>query len=337
MSESGEVKDIYNRPLRDLRISVTDRCNFRCRYCMPAEVFGQGYEFLPREEILRFGEIETVAKLLIGLGIEKLRITGGEPLLRRDLPVLLERLAKLDGVKDMAMTTNAVLLKRHAQAVYDAGLNRVTVSLDALDVEIFGQMNGVGAKPEKVIEGIDEALKVGLGVKVNAVIKKGVIENPVVPLVEFAKERGIPMRFIEYMDTGNTNNWKLDEVVPSVELLKTLQAELPLEALPVRHIGETAVRYGMEGVEGFEVGFISSVTKPFCSNCNRMRLSAEGKLYACLFAASGLDVKELLRAGRLEDIEILVKDFWSRRDDRYSVLRAEGVTVQKQEMSYMGG
>ena len=336
MSES-ELVDKLHRPLRDLRISVTDKCNFRCRYCMPAEVFGAGYKFLPREEILRFGEIETLARMLVGIGVEKLRITGGEPLLRRDLPVLIEKLNVIDGVRDMAMTTNGVLLARHAEAVKAAGLRRVTVSLDALDAEIFGAMNGVGAKPEKVLEGIDAALAVGLGVKINAVVKKGVNEQEVYSLVELAMEKNIPVRFIEYMDTGNTNKWKLDEVVPSAHLLKGLEKELPLKPIPPRFVGETAVRYGLEGNEGFEVGFISSVSEPFCGGCNRMRLSAEGKLFACLFAATGLDVKELLRNGRERELLNAVQHFWTKRDDRYSVLRSEGVVLPKQEMSYMGG
>ena len=336
MSELNIV-DKLQRPLRDLRISVTDKCNFRCRYCMPAEVFGAGYKFLPREEILRFGEIETLARMLVGVGVEKLRITGGEPLLRRDLPVLIEKLNAIDGVRDMAMTTNGVLLARHAEAIKAAGLRRVTVSLDALDAKIFGEMNGVGAKPEKVLEGIDTALSVGLGVKINAVVKKGVNEQEAFPLVKLAKEKEISVRFIEYMDTGNTNKWQLDEVVPSAELLKMLEKELPLQPKAAKFSGETAVRYGLEGNEGFEVGFISSVSEPFCGGCNRMRLSAEGKLFACLFAATGLDVKELLRNGRERELLNAVQHFWTKRDDRYSVLRSEGVVLPKQEMSYMGG
>jgi len=304
---------------------------------MPAEVFGSGYEFLPKKEILSFGEIEQLAKLLVSYGVEKLRITGGEPLLRRDLSVLVEKLAAIEGVRDIAMTTNAVLLAKHAETLKKAGLHRTTVSLDALDADVFGKMNGVGAKPDKVIEGIDAALEVGLGVKVNAVIKKGVNEQEVVPLVDMAAQKNISVRFIEYMDTGNTNQWKLDEVVPSAVLLETVRKKMPLVKLPAKHAGETAVRYGLEGKEGFEVGFISSVTKPFCSACNRMRLSAEGQLYNCLFAAEGLPVKEMLRAGELDQLEERIVKFWNKRDDQYSVIRSEGVTVTKQEMSYMGG
>jgi len=329
--------DKLQRPLRDLRISVTDRCNFRCRYCMPAEIFGAGYSFLPKPEILSFEEIEQMARMLVPMGVEKLRITGGEPLLRRDLGILIESLTKIEGVKDVAMTTNGVLLKRHANDLKTAGLHRVTVSLDALDSEIFGQMNGVGAKSEKVVEGIDAALAANLGVKVNAVIKKGVNEGEVRPLVEFARDRKIPIRFIEYMDTGNTNQWKLDEVVPSAELLEILRESFDLQPLDANHVGETAVRYGLKDVEGFEVGFISSVSKPFCRACNRMRISADGKLFNCLFAAEGLDIKELLRSGKQHELSEKVRSFWGERADRYSELRAEGITLPKQEMSYIGG
>lgn len=304
---------------------------------MPAEIFGAGYEFLPKAEILRFSEIESIARLLVNFGVRKLRITGGEPLLRKDLSVLLKMLFAIEGVEDIAMTTNAVLLARHAEALKEAGLGRVTVSLDALDAEIFGKMNGVGAKPEKVIKGIDQALSVGLGVKVNAVIKKGVNENQVMPLVEFAQQREIPIRFIEYMDTGNTNQWKLDEVMPSAQILNLLNAHLELVPFNPTQIGETALRYGIEGQEGFEVGFISSVTKPFCADCNRMRLSANGQLYGCLFSADGLNVKETLREGSEEELKGMIEAFWRRREDRYSVLRASGVSQDKPEMSYIGG
>jgi len=281
---SKEVTDKRGRPLRDLRISVTDRCNFRCRYCMPVEVFGAGYQFLPRKEILRFGEIEQLAKRFVSLGVRKLRLTGGEPLLRRDLIELVARLAKIEGVDDIAMTTNAALLAKHAVGLKEAGLHRVTVSLDALDKEIFGQMNGVGVGPEKVIAGIEAALDAGLGVKVNAVIKKGLNDSEALPLAEFARERKIPVRMIEYMDTGNVNGWELDEVAPSHDLLTQIREKMDLQPVK-RKLGETAERYAIEGEDGFEVGFISSVTKPFCNACNRARLSADGKIFTCLFAS----------------------------------------------------
>lgn len=304
---------------------------------MPAEIFGPGYEFLPKAEILRFLEIESIARVLVNFGVRKLRITGGEPLLRKDLPVLIEMLTRIEGVEDIAMTTNAVLLARHAEALKKSGLERVTVSLDALDADVFGQMNGVGAKPDKVIAGIDQALAVGLGVKVNAVIKKGVNENQIIPLVKFAQSRKLPIRFIEYMDTGNTNQWKLDEVMSSETIRELLSKEMNLVKLPPTQVGETAIRYGVKEDTGFEVGFISSVTKPFCADCNRMRLSANGLLYGCLFSADGLNVKDTLREGSEEELKKMIEAFWRRREDRYSVLRASGVSQEKPEMSYIGG
>jgi len=334
----NEVSDRLGRMMRDLRISVTDRCNFRCRYCMPAEVFGAGYSFLPREEILSFGEIERLARVFVGMGVQKLRLTGGEPLLRRDLEVLVQNLAGIEGVKDLAMTTNGVLLKKKSEVLKESGLDRVTVSLDALDDGVFGEMNGVGAKVEKVVEGVDAALAAGLGVKVNSVIKKGVNDNEVVPLVDFAMDRGISVRFIEYMDTGNANRWKLDEVFGSEELLDSIRVKYDLVRVEGK-LGETAVRYGVNGVEGFEVGVISSVTKPFCRDCNRARLSADGKIFTCLFASEGGDVKSVLRDGASDD-ELVewMSGVWREREDRYSELRAglDGEVV-KAEMSYLGG
>ena len=334
----SEVTDKRVRQLRDLRISVTDRCNFRCRYCMPVEVFGASYQFLPRKEILRFGEIERIARQFVRMGVRKLRLTGGEPLLRRDLTDLVQRLADIDGVDDIAMTTNAALLAKHAGSLKESGLDRVTVSLDALDPEVFGQMNGVGIGPEKVIAGIDAALEVGLGVKVNAVIKKGVNDREIVTLAEFARGRRIPVRMIEYMDTGNVNGWKLDEVASSHVLLERLRERMDLQPVE-RLLGETAERYSVKGEDGFEVGFISSVTKPFCNACNRARLSADGKIFTCLFASQGLDVKEILRAEASdEELEKVLGSLWIHRNDNYSEQRnqlTEG--LPKAEMSYLGG
>ncbi|PQJ29503.1 GTP 3',8-cyclase MoaA [Rubritalea profundi] len=331
--------DTLQRPLRDLRISVTDRCNFRCRYCMPAEIFDKNYSFLPREEILRFGEIETLARSFVSLGVRKLRLTGGEPLMRRDLDVLVGKLAAIEGVDDIAMTTNGSLLARNAQKLADAGLHRVTVSLDSLDNAIFGKMNGVGAKADRVIEGIDAALAAGLGVKLNAVVQKGINESELLPLAQFAYERNISIRYIEFMDTGNTNGWKHEEVVPSQKVLELLQESFPLVSVADAAIGETARRYHIEGRAGFEVGFISSVTKPFCRDCNRIRLSADGHLYTCLFAQSGYDIKSSLREGETpEQLMSRISSLWGVRDDRYSELRSEGMApVAKKEMSYLGG
>lgn len=318
---------------------MTDRCNFRCRYCMPAEVFGAGYQFLPKDEILRFGEIERLAKVFVGMGVRKLRLTGGEPLLRRDLTVLVEKLAAIKGVEDIAMTTNGVLLGAKAEEMKAAGLQRVTISLDAMDQEIFGEMNGVGAKVGRVVEGIDAALAAGFGVKVNAVVKKGVNEGEVVKLAAFARERKIPVRFIEYMDTGNANRWKLDEVMPTAELLAELRKVYALEPVGNPKLGETSERFHVPGVEGFEVGFISSVTRPFCRDCNRARLSADGHVFACLFASAGHDVKALLRSGAGdEQLAEWLGAIWSVREDRYSEERAGMKEIpQKAEMSYLGG
>lgn len=331
------TKDSLNRPLRDLRISVTDRCNFRCRYCMPAEVFGADYAFLPREEILRFGEIETLAKVFVELGVRKIRLTGGEPLLRRELDILIKKLASIPAVEDIAMTTNATLLARNAEKLAAAGLQRVTVSLDAIDDSIFAQMNGVGAKVDRVLSGIDAALENGLGVKINTVVQKGVNDGEIVALAQASKERGVPIRYIEYMDTGNTNGWKHEQVLPSHLVLEQLKEEFSLEPVEKFQLGETAKRY--RDADGFEVGFISSVTKPFCQDCNRIRLSADGHLYTCLFAHTGYDIKEALRAGETEhELAMRIKSLWTERGDRYSELRTEGMApMAKKEMSYLGG
>lgn len=305
---------------------------------MPVEVFGAGYSFLPKKEILRFGEIEKIAQRFVRLGVSKIRLTGGEPLLRRDLTDLVARLAQIDGVDDIAMTTNAALLEKYAADLKSAGLHRVTVSLDALDSKIFAEMNGVGASSDKVIAGIDAALDAGLGVKVNAVIKRGVNDHEVLALAKFARERAIAMRYIEYMDTGNVNGWKLDEVVPSHELLEILKKEMPLMKSD-RTPGETAQRYGVSGEEGFEIGFISSVTQPFCSACNRARLSADGKIFTCLFASEGMDIKQFIRDGASdEEIDKLLGKIWSNRNDNYSEQRSSLTeNLPKAEMSYLGG
>nr|WP_276200056.1 GTP 3',8-cyclase MoaA [Rubritalea marina] len=330
---------MLKRPMRDLRISVTDRCNFRCRYCMPIEIFDSTYEYLPREGILNFDEIERFAEVFAGQGGQKLRITGGEPLLRRDLPILIEKLSSIDGIQDIAMTTNASLLAKHAEPLRAAGLDRVTVSLDALDEEVFGAMNGVGAKPQRVIDGIDAAIDAGLGVKINSVVQKGTNEGELIGLAHFARERRVPIRYIEYMDTGNTNGWKLDHVVPSAEVHAQLAQHFTLESVGNPKLGETAQRFADPSAPGFEVGFISSVTKPFCRDCNRMRLSADGHLYTCLFASEGYDMKSPMRAGESNaELADRLVSLWGGRHDRYSELRSEGKAGEpKKEMSYLGG
>jgi cyclic pyranopterin phosphate synthase len=328
--------DLLGRGLRDLRISVTDRCNFRCRYCMPVEVFGPGHAFMLREELLTFEEIVTLVGSLVPLGIEKIRLTGGEPLLRRGLEDLVAMLATVEGVKDIAVTTNGVLLAHHAEALALAGLSRVTVSLDALDPEIFARMNGVGAKVERVLAGISSAQAFGLPVKVNAVIQRGVNEGQILPLARWAKSAGVDLRYIEYMDVGETNGWKLGEVVSGDEILSVLAGEFPLVPRDPAYRGEVAAHWS-HGDGAGEIGLIRSVTKPFCSDCQRLRLSADGKIFTCLFAAEGHDLRGILRSGM--DSSVLaetVRSIWQTRADRYSEERGRG-GLPKAEMSYLGG
>ena len=328
--------DTLDRPLRDLRISVTDRCNFRCTYCMPKEVFGRDYRFLDRKELLTFEEIARVARLAVGLGVEKLRLTGGEPLLRKDVEVLVEMLAGL-GV-ELTLTTNASLLARKARALADAGLDRITVSLDSLDDETFRAMNDVDFPVARVLAGIDAADAAGLPVKVNMVVRRGLNEHAVLPMARFFREAGHTLRFIEYMDVCHTNGWRLDDVVPAAELVRTIDAEMPLEPVDPGYRGEVAQRWRYRDGNG-EVGVIASVTQPFCGDCTRARLSADGKLYTCLFAVKGQDLRALLRVGADDDeLAASIEHVWSRRDDRYSELRsAETADLPKVEMSYIGG
>ncbi len=328
--------DLLGRGLRDLRISVTDRCNFRCRYCMPVEAFGPGYAFMAREELLTFEEIVSLAGMLVPLGIGKIRLTGGEPLLRRGLDDLVAMLAAVEGVKDIAITTNGVLLAHHAEALALAGLNRVTVSLDALDPVIFAKMNGVGAKVERVLAGIGSAQTFGLPVKVNAVIQRGVNGGEILPLARWAKSAGVDLRYIEYMDVGETNGWKLDEVVCGDEILAILGTEFDLAPRAPAYRGEVAAHWSHTDGAG-EIGLIRSVSKPFCSDCQRLRLSADGKIFTCLFAAEGHDLRGILRSGM--DPEILretVRSIWRARGDRYSEERGR-TGRPKAEMSYLGG
>lgn len=329
-------KDRLDRGLRDLRISVTDRCNFRCRYCMPVEVFGAGYAFMPREELLTFEEIVSLVRVMVPLGIQKIRLTGGEPLLRRGLDDLVAMLAAVEGVKDIAITTNGVLLAHHAEALALAGLNRVTVSLDALDAEIFARMNGVGAKVERVLAGISSARAFGLPVKVNTVIQRGVNEGEILPLARWAKSAGVDLRYIEYMDVGETNGWKLDEVVSGDEILEVLSSEFELVPRHAAYRGEVAMHWSHTDGAG-EIGTIRSVTKPFCKDCQRLRLSADGKIFTCLFASDGHDLRGILRSGMSPEIlGETVRSIWTARTDRYSEERGE-VARPRAEMSYLGG
>jgi len=328
--------DLLGRGLRDLRISVTDRCNFRCRYCMPVEVFGVGYAFMPREELLTFEEIVNLVRIMVPLGIGKIRLTGGEPLLRRGLEDLVAMLAAIAGVKDIAITTNGVLLAHHAEALTLAGLSRVTVSLDALDPEIFAKMNGVGAKVERVLAGIQSAQAFGLPVKVNAVIQRGVNETEILPLARWARANQVDLRYIEYMDVGETNGWKLDDVISGDAILSILSQEFPLVPRDPAYRGEVAAHWTHQDGVG-EIGLIRSVTKPFCKDCQRLRLSADGKLFTCLFAAMGHDLRGILRsAADPETIASTIRGIWQARNDRYSEERGQ-VDRQKAEMSYLGG
>lgn len=335
---TGVAVDRFGRALRDLRISVTDRCNFRCRYCMPREVFGAQYQFLRRDEILSFEEITRVARIFAAHGVRKLRLTGGEPLLRRDLPKLVRMLATIPDV-DIALTTNGSLLVEQAQALADAGLRRVTVSLDSLDDAVFRAMNDVDFPVARVLEGIDAAERAGLRpVKINAVVRRGVNEHTVAELARHFKGTGNIVRFIEYMDVGHSNGWRLDEVVPGNDVVRAISAEMPLEAISANYEGEVAQRWRYADGSG-EVGVITSVTRPFCGDCTRARLSAEGSLYTCLFATKGTDLRALLRDGASdEEIGKAVAGVWASRDDRYSELRS-GATVDlpRVEMSYIGG
>ena len=331
-----DVLDTLQRPLRDLRISVTDRCNFRCTYCMPKEVFGRDHRFLERRELLTFEEITRLARIYVGLGTQKLRITGGETLVRRDLEKLIAQLADLD--VDLTLTTNASLLPAKAQALADAGLRRITVSLDALDDATFRALNDADFPVERVLEGIDAAVAAGLPVKVNAVVKRGVNDDQILPLARFFKERGQTLRFIEYMAVGHTNGWRLDDVVPAAEIVATLDSAFGVEPVEPSYRGEVANRWRYRDGSG-EVGVIASVTQPFCGDCTRARLSAEGRLFTCLFAVRGTDLRAVVRDGVSDDqLAEAVTGIWRRRADRYSELRSAATAdLPKVEMSYIGG
>jgi len=330
--------DRLGRPLRDLRISVTDRCNFRCVYCMPKEVFGSDYQFLERKELLTFEEIARLSRLFVVLGIEKVRLTGGEPLVRRNLEQLIEMLAVIPGL-DLTLTTNGSLLARKAGALKRAGLKRVTVSLDSLDDAVFMQMNDVDFPVSRVLDGIDAAAAVGLApIKINMVVKRGLNDSSIVPMARFFRNRGHILRFIEYMDVGHTNGWRMDDVVSAREIVDRIGQVLPLEPADPNYRGEVAGRWRYRDGSG-EIGVIASVTQAFCRDCTRMRVSTEGRLYTCLFATDGHDLRALLRSG-VSDAEITreIRSIWSARSDRYSEIRtAATAKLRKIEMSYIGG
>jgi GTP 3',8-cyclase len=332
------VTDTLRRPLRDLRISVTDRCNFRCVYCMPKEIFGRDHVFLPRDQLLDYEEIERLVRVFVAHGVRKVRLTGGEPLVRRHLERLVAMLARIPQL-DLTLTTNGSLLPGQAKRLREAGLNRLTVSLDSLDDDTFRVMNDVDFPVDRVLAGIEAAEAAGFApIKVNMVVRHGLNEDSVLPMARYFRERGHVLRFIEYMDVGHTNGWRLDDVVPAAELVALIDAELPLEPVEPAYLGEVAQRYRYRDGGG-EVGVIASVTQPFCGDCTRARLSAEGQLFTCLFAVRGHDLRALLRGGATDDeLFEAIGRIWAVRDDRYSEIRsAQTVGLPKVEMSYIGG
>jgi len=333
------ARDLLGRRLHDLRISVTDRCNFRCVYCMPAEIFGADYAFVPRAELLTYEESARLARVFVSLGVEKVRITGGEPLVRRDLPDFVAMLAAIPGVQDLTLTTNGAALRRPAQPLADAGLRRITVSLDSLDPEVFARMNGVGFPVARVLEGIDAARAAGLApIKVNTVVRRGLNDASVLPLARWAREAGLTVRFIEYMDVGHANGWRLDDVVPAVEIVETIGREFPLEPVAPAYRGEVADRWRYVDGAG-EIGVIASVTQPFCGDCSRARISAVGELYTCLFATHGHDLRSLLREGASdEEVRASIAAVWGERVDRYSEIRSDETEgLPRVEMFAIGG
>ncbi len=333
------INDRFDRPFRDLRISVTDRCNFRCTYCMPAEIFGEKYQFLPKAKLLTFEEITRLAQLLIGLGAVKIRLTGGEPLVRNNVEQLVSMLSKLPGLKDLTMTTNGYLLPQKAQLLKDAGLDRISISLDSLDEETFKVMNGRGFSTNKVIDGISAAEEAGFSpLKINSVVQRNVNDSSILGMARYFKERGHTVRFIEYMDVGNRNGWKLDQVVPAEEIVSKIDAEMPLEPINNNYRGEVASRYKYKDGSG-EIGIISSVTNPFCGDCTRLRLSPEGRIVTCLFASLGTDLLSPIRAGASDnELTNIVTDVWRGRSDRYSEQRSSMTErTEKVEMYHIGG
>jgi cyclic pyranopterin phosphate synthase len=334
--------DKFKRPIKDLRISVTDRCNFRCPYCMPAEIYGESYQFLPKNKILTFEEITRLTKIFVDLGVSRIRITGGEPLLRKDLPVLINQIASINNISDLSLTTNGYLLERLSQELVDSGLNRVTVSLDTLDQEVFKQMSGRNLDINKILTGIESASSKGLNpIKINCVVKRNVNEKSILGLINYFKNTQHIIRFIEYMDVGNLNKWDLSEVVSSKEILEIIKKDFSVQPLDASFKGEVATRYSYlsdDGIKG-EIGIISSVTNPFCSSCTRARLTTDGKLVTCLFSNSGLDLKKEIRAGKNDKyIKEIITNYWEKRTDRYSELRSQKTSKNKKiEMYQLGG
>ncbi|WP_085061541.1 GTP 3',8-cyclase MoaA [Staphylococcus aureus] len=337
-----QIKDKLGRPIRDLRLSVTDRCNFRCDYCMPKEVFGDDFVFLPKNELLTFDEMARIAKVYAELGVKKIRITGGEPLMRRDLDVLIAKLNQIDGIEDIGLTTNGLLLKKHGQKLYDAGLRRINVSLDAIDDTLFQSINNRNIKATTILEQIDYATSIGLNVKVNVVIQKGINDDQIIPMLEYFKDKHIESRFIEFMDVGNDNGWDFSKVVTKDEMLTMIEQHFEIDRVEPKYFGEVA-KYYRHKDNGVQFGLITSVSQSFCSTCTRARLSSDGKFYGCLFATvDGFNVKAFIRSGVTdEELKEQFKALWQIRDDRYSDERTAQTVDNRQRkkinMNYIGG
>lgn len=337
-----QIKDKLGRPIRDLRISVTDRCNFRCDYCMPKEIFGDDFVFLPKDELLTFDEIERIARVYAQLGVKKLRITGGEPLLRRNLDQLIKALNQIDGIEDIGLTTNGLLLKKHGLKLYQAGLRRINVSLDAIDDKVFQSINNRNIKASTILEQIEYAKSIGFHVKVNVVIQKGVNEDQILPMIQYFKEKDIEIRFIEFMDVGNDNGWDFSKVVTKEEMLNMIEEQFEIEPVPPKYYGEVAKYYSHKD-NGAKFGLITSVSASFCSSCTRARLSSDGKFYGCLFSTvEGFNIKSFIRSGVTDEkLRLQLIDLWNIRDDRYSDERTEQTVKNRQRkkinMNYIGG
>ncbi|ASE36701.1 MULTISPECIES: GTP 3',8-cyclase MoaA [Staphylococcus] len=338
----AQITDKLGRPIRDLRLSVTDRCNFRCDYCMPKEIFGDDYVFLPKNELLTFEEMERITRIYTKLGVKKVRITGGEPLLRRNLYQLIERLNHIDGIEDIGLTTNGLLLKKHGQKLYDAGLRRINVSLDAIEDEVFQAINNRNIKASTILQQIDYAVSIGFHVKVNVVIQKGVNDDQILPMVQYFKDKDIEIRFIEFMDVGNDNGWDFSKVVSKDEMLQMIESEFDISPVPPKYYGEVA-KYYRHNDNGAKFGLITSVSESFCSTCTRARLSSDGKFYGCLFSeVDGFNVKALMRNGATDqELEDQFKALWHIRDNRYSDERTEQTVANRKRkkinMNYIGG
>ncbi len=334
------VKDLFNRPIKDLRISVTDRCNFRCPYCMPAEIYGERYKFLPKDQVLSFEQIERIANVFAELGVSKIRLTGGEPLLRQDLDLLVKKLIQIPGIEDLALTTNGYLLYRYAEKLHEAGLKRITISIDTIDEDLFKEMSGVNAELSTVLEGLDLVERLGFNpIKINTVVQKGKNDKKLLDLAEYIKSKGHILRFIEYMDVGNLNGWDKSQVVPSAAIVKMLDKKFGITPLEKQYINEVANRWKYNDGSA-EIGFISSVSDPFCGNCSRIRLSTDGKLYTCLFSDLGFDIKSTLDPDDDKLLKDKIMQIWGNRSDQYSQIRFDTKKkkpTKKIEMYAIGG